>query len=337
MGQQLYFDNYTPVGDIIVIAICMVMIVLVSTSYVNKTTNFSLFLNMIFYLVSASMCDIIYHDWYVHITDGSYIGVYVMRIIYHALLFSILLLYIVYIVEIQHLEKHKRIPIMIVATTIYLAVIITDIVTTAKGTGFRLNKNGTAITGINIFMIGYIAFIGEIAYLMIVYRDRIYKKVMYGFYGTMIVSFVILYLQGKHGQSSFTVPTFLFPVIAMLYLVHSTSYDIESGAVNVMAMKELIKYNYDKKKEFLFMSLYMPDFESEGKVIPPDLQATIRRFASEFFKQSVLFQISNGHVILVAPKNLNPDHENRLNKILNQFQIEYLKFQFDYKVIIVNP
>ena len=186
-------------------------------------------------------------------------------------------------------------------------------------------------------MIGYITFIGEIAYLMIVYRDRIYKKVMYGFYGTMIVSFVILYLQGKHGQSSFTVPTFLFPVIAMLYLVHSTSYDIESGAVNVMAMKELIKYNYDKKKEFLFMSLYMPDFESEGKVIPPDLQATIRRFASEFFKQSVLFQISNGHVILVAPKNLNPDHENRLNKILNQFQIEYLKFQFDYKVIIVNP
>ena len=334
MGQQLYFDNYTPVGDIIVIAICMVMIVLVATSYVNKTKNFSLFLNMIFYLVSASMCDIIYHDWYVHITDGDYIGVYVTRVIYHALLFSILLLYIVYIVEIQHLEKHKRIPIMIAATTIYLAVIITDIVTTAKGMGLRLNKNGTAITGINIFMIGYIAFIGEIAYLMIVYRDRIYKKVMYGFYGTMIVSFVILYLQGKHGQSSFTVSTFLFPVMAMLYLVHSTSYDIESGAVNVMAMKELIKYNYDKKKEFLFMSLYMPDFESEGKVIPPDLQATIRRFASEFFKQSVLFQISNGHVILVAPKNLNPDHENRVNKILNQFQIEYLKFQFDYKVII---
>ena len=334
MGQQLYFDNYTPVGDIIVIAICMVMIVLVATSYVNKTKNFSLFLNMIFYLVSASMCDIIYHDWYAHITDGDYIGVYVTRVIYHALLFSILLLYIVYIVEIQHLEKHKRIPIMIAATTIYLAVIITDIVTTAKGMGFRLNKNGTAITGINIFLIGYIAFIGEIAYLMIVYRDRIYKKVMYGFYGTMIVSFVILYLQGKHGQSSFTVSTFLFPVMAMLYLVHSTSYDIESGAVNVMAMKELIKYNYDKKKEFLFMSLYMPDFESEGKVIPPDLQATIRRFASEFFKQSVLFQISNGHVILVAPKNLNPDHENRLNKILNQFQIEYLKFQFDYKVII---
>ncbi len=334
MGQQLYFDNYTPVGDIIVIAICMVMIVLVATSYVNKTKNFSLFLNMIFYLVSASMCDIIYHDWYAHITDGNYIGVYVTRVIYHALLFSILLLYIVYIVEIQHLEKHKRIPIMIAATTIYLAVIITDIVTTAKGMGFRLNKNGTAITGINIFLIGYIAFIGEIAYLMIVYRDRIYKKVMYGFYGTMIVSFVILYLQGKHGQSSFTVSTFLFPVMAMLYLVHSTSYDIESGAVNVMAMKELIKYNYDKKKEFLFMSLYMPDFESEGKAISPDLQATIRRFAGEFFKQSVLFQISNGHVILVAPKNLNPDHENRLNKILNQFQIEYLKFQFDYKVII---
>ncbi len=334
MGQQLYFDNYSPVGDIVVIAISMVMIVLVATSYVNKTKNFNLFLNMIFYLVAASMCDMIHHVLYTNVDDGNYTAVYVVRVIYHAVLFSILLLFIVYIVEIQHLERHRKVPIMIIASLIYLTVIITDIVTTVTGTGFRLNSSGTAVSGINIFMFGYIAFVVEISYLMIVYRDRIYKKIMNGFYGTMFVSFLVLFAQGRHGQSSFTVATFLFPVIGMFYLIHSTSYDIESGAVNVMAMQDLIKYNYRKKKDFLFMSLYLPDYDAEGKVLPADLQSTIRRFASEFFKMSVLFQISNGHVVLVAPKNLNPDHENRLNKILNQFQVEYDKFQMDYKVII---
>ncbi|MBQ9608015.1 MAG: EAL domain-containing protein [Lachnospiraceae bacterium] len=334
MGQQLYFDNYSPVGDIIVLAICFVMVILVSTSYVNKTKNYSLFLNMIVYLVLAAFCDIIHHDWYAHAESGNYTGVYVTRVLYHAFLFSILLLYIVYIVELQHLEIHRRIPIMIIASLIYMTVLITDIVTTVNGSGFRLNKDGSAISGLNIFMIGYLAFIAEIIYLMVAYRDRIYKKAMTGFYGTMIVSFLILYNQGKHGQSSFTVATFLFPVIAMLYLVHSTPYDVELGAINVMAMKDLVKYHYNKKSDFLFMSLYMPEFDTEGKTIPQALQATIRRFSSEYFKKSVLFQINNGHVLLMAPKNLNPDHENRLNKILNSFEIEYNKFRFDYKVII---
>ena len=334
MGQQLYFDNYSPVGDIIVLAICFVMVILVSTSYVNKTKNYSLFLNMIVYLVLAAFCDIIHHDWYAHAESGNYTGVYVTRVLYHAFLFSILLLYIVYIVELQHLEIHRRIPIMIIASLIYMTVLITDIVTTVNGSGFRLNKDGSAISGLNIFMIGYLAFIAEIIYLMVAYRDRIYKKAMTGFYGTMIVSFLILYNQGKHGQSSFTVATFLFPVIAMLYLVHSTPYDVELGAINVMAMKDLVKYHYNKKSDFLFMSLYMPEFDTEGKTIPQALQATIRRFSSEYFKKSVLFQINNGHVLLIAPKSLNPDHENRLNKILNSFEMEYNKFRFDYKVII---
>ncbi len=334
MGKQLYFDNYSPVGDIVVIAICFVMVVLVSTSYVNKTKNFKLFLNMVFYLVLASISDILHHDLYTRVTDGNYNVIYVVRVFYHAFLFSILLLYIVYIVEMQQLEVHKRIPVMTVASLIYFTVLITDIVMTIRGTNFRLNKNGVAVSGMNIFLIGYLAFLVEIIYLMVRYRDRIYKKAMSGFYGTMMISFVILYLQGRHGQSSFTVASFLFPIIAMLYIVHSTPYDVELGAINVMAMKDLVKYYYDKKKEFLFMSLYLPDFDADGKVIPSDLQATIRRFAGEYFKQSVLFQISNGHVILIAPKSLNPDHENRLNKILNSFEIEYNKFRFDYKVII---
>ena len=33
MGQKLYFDNYTAAGDILVIAICFVIGILVATSY----------------------------------------------------------------------------------------------------------------------------------------------------------------------------------------------------------------------------------------------------------------------------------------------------------------
>ena len=36
VAGQLYFDNYSPVGDITVIATCFVILVLIFTSYVNK-------------------------------------------------------------------------------------------------------------------------------------------------------------------------------------------------------------------------------------------------------------------------------------------------------------
>lgn len=336
MGQQLYFDNYSPVGDLIVVAICFVMIILVAASYVSKTKGFNLFLNMIGYLVLASFCDIIHHQLYTNVADGNYTAVYVIRILYHAFLFSILLLFVVYIAEIQRLEIRKRIPVMIISSIIYLTVLITDIVMAVRKTGFRLDRNGKAISGLNIFLIGYLAFMVVIIFLMVVYRDRIYKRAMVGFYGAMAVSFIILFMQGRHGQSSFTAATFLFPIIAMMYLIHSTPYDVELGAVNAAALKDLVKYNYDKKRAFIFMSLYLPDFDAEGRNIPKELQTTIRHFASAFFKNAVLFQVSNGHVILIAPKNNNPDHENRVNRILNSFQLEYERFQFDYKVIIGN-
>lgn len=334
LGHQLYFDNYSPVGDITVIATCFVILILVFTSYVNKTKSFYLYLNIIFYLAAAAFSDLIYHHIYTNITDGNYTPVYVIRCLYHVFLFSNLLLYVVYIVELQHLELDKKIPAMMISSAIYITVIIVDIITTVNGTGFKLNTDGTAISGKNIFLYGYLAFIVVIVFLMIVYRDRLYKNVMYGFYGTMLLAFLILFMQGRHGQSSFTVVSFVFPTIGMLYLIHSVPYDIELGAVNAAALKDMVRYNYARKNELLFMSLYLPEYDYEGATFTKDLQNTIRKFASVFFKDAVLFQVSNGHVILMAKKKSNPDYENRENKILNSFVEEYNKYRIDYKVVM---
>ena len=223
---------------------------------------------------------------------------------------------------------------MIISSGIYISIILTDIITTVNGTGFRLNKDGTAITGYNIFLYGYLAFVAVIVFLMVAYRDRIYKYVMYGFYGTMIVAFLILFLQGKHGQSSFTVVSFMFPTIGMLYLVHSTPYDIELGAINAAALKDMVEYNYRRKVELLFFSLYIPEYDSEGAVLPKTLQDSIRKFSTDIFHNAVLFQVSNAHIILMAKKKTNPDYENKINRILNYLSGEYNKYGFDYKVVM---
>lgn len=333
MGQRLYFDNYTAVGDIVVLAICFVIGILVATSYNTKTKTFKLFLNMVLYLGLAALSDMVLHDYYAHITDGNYTPVYVIRVIYHAMLFSLFLIYVVYLVVMMNLERREVVPVMSVATGIYGIVILSDIILTVTGKGFKINDEGAAVYGINVFIIGYIAFVTMIVFLILKYRDRVYQKSVIGLFGTMAISFFILYNQGRHGQASFTVATFLFPVLAIMYLLHSNPYNVETGTVNASAFKDAIRYNFEKKIEFFFISMYLPDFHAEAKELPAELKAEIRRFPSAFFRKSVLFEISNGHLFLMVPKKGNPKCEEGLKKIVEAFNADYEKYKFDYKLV----
>lgn len=333
-GIQVYFDNYSPIGDITVMATCIFIVALVFTSYVKKTKSFKIFLNLIVYLFLAAATNVFYHDMYTGITDGNYRWVYILRCAYHAFLFSNLFLYIVYIVELQRLELAKKVPVMILSVALYITVITVDIITTVSGKSFKLTQNGKAVKGVDVFFWGYLSFILIIAFLMLVNTKRLYKQVMMGFYATMLIAFTLLIIQMFFENNSFTVVSFMFPVLAMLYLVHSNPYDIELGAIDAKALEDLVSYNYEKKRSMIFFSLYLPDFDEEGKQFTKEMQTTIRRFASEYFKAGVLFQVSSGHVILMAEKRRNPDYENRVNKIINAFNVEKEKFGYDFKIVL---
>ena len=80
--------------------------------------------------------------------------------------------------------------------------------------------------------------------------------------------------------------------------------------------------------------MYLPDFHAEAKELPAELKAEIRRFPSAFFRKSVLFEISNGHLFLMVPKKGNPKCEEGLKKIVEAFNADYEKYRFDYKLVM---
>ena len=164
-------------------------------------------------------------------------------------------------------------------------------------------------------------------------RNRLFRRVMLGFYSCMAVSFLMLALQQLNGQVSYTVGTFLYPVIAMFYVMHSTPYDAMLGAIDSGALGSMVRYSYERKKDFIFMSLYLRQFHEEGKPFPEDMQAVVRRFTSDFFRGAVLFQVDKGHELLLIPVSRNPDYEDRIRSILYAFQKEYQKYKYDYKIV----
>ena len=83
--QNAFFDNYTPVSDIAMMALCFVMYTLVLTSYVTRTRSYRIFMVVLGSLVLAGLTNVSY-NMLLKTGDVAYAGaVYAGRITYHAI------------------------------------------------------------------------------------------------------------------------------------------------------------------------------------------------------------------------------------------------------------
>lgn len=329
---HLTVNNYTPVGDLVTVAICWVMLLLVAFSYTRKTPAFRVFMIIIPCLMLSALLNVSCNM--IASITGASVLVYTLRCLFHAALFMVFLLFTLYITKVTRLEKGTTRKVMFACTALWFGIVTADVISSMRslaetGPGGKLGSNGL------IFALGHLLFTGICIILIATVRHRLYKRVMWGFYTSVASSIIILLMQGAlSGGSSFTVSTFLFPVVAMFYIMHANPYDAETGTIDGSGLADVVRYNYEKKKSFVFLSLYLPTLSGEGKEMPESIRALVRKFAVAFFRGALIFQLGNGHLLLLFRKNRNPDFEHRIGKILSAFKDYHRIYQYDYKIII---
>ena len=326
-------NNYTPVGDLIVIAICFVMLALIYFSYMRKSPAFRVFMTIIFTLILTAVLNVTYNA--LASRFGAVPVVYAFRCLFHAALFTVYFLFTLYIAEVTRLDRRKTIRILLGAFAVLAIIVVVDVASSIRS----FNEGHSAVElssrGRLVFLVGYLAFAATNLVLLATVRRRLYKWVMFGFYSSVALAFaILLFQQILGGGSSFTVSSFLFPVIAMFYIMHSTPYDAEIGALDSTTLNATVSEWYGKKRNFIFMSLYMPELAGEGEQMPDEVRAAVRQFAVEHFRNALLFQPDHGHLLLLFPKNRNPDYEHRLEKSLKAFREYHRLYQYDYKIVI---
>ena len=259
---------------------------------------------------------------------------YALRIIYHACLFDIFFSFTLYAVVISNMEKKQARLIAIVSSAIFFIIVAIDIVLSLTGNGFFINKEtGLVDGGSNVFLIGYVLYYVFLAVLLLRIRKLIYKRLIIGFYGIMILSLVIRFIQIILGQSSLTTMTFVFSALAMLYYVHINPYDTGTGMLDIKSMADMIKNLNAKKKSFIFSSLLLPEFVGEGKSLPEYVNTQTRRFSFEYFRNGVLFKVGNGQIVMIAAKRGKRDYEKWLQTIFTAFLEQYDHYKHPYKIV----
>lgn len=330
MSRYIQFSNYSPAADIVVTAVCFVMLIFVFFSNISRTRSFKLFVVMVVLVLSAAWSDITFYTF--AMAPSLVRAATWTRCVYHALLLLIFVYYIAYICEVTRYEKQRF--FLVAANLLLVAALAADIVTTARGAGFSVDKEGVHFVRHGIFIYAYVGYAAMSIYLMTRVRRLLYRRIMLGFYGTIAVSFCLLVIQGLSDQASFTVASLMLPVVAVMYVLHSNPYDAQLGSNDAAAMQDFVRYCGEKKREFVFMSLYMREIDEEGKKFPPRMQASVRQFTWRVIKNARLFKVSRGHMILIFLKKHYPDCEKKIREIQEAFYPLYDQYGYDYKIVI---
>ena len=302
VNRHFNISGYTPVGDLAVVSICLVMIILIIFSYVRKTRSFRIFLGIIGLLILSAYVDV---GFYTVLSAGRtelYSLAGGMHCAFHGLLYLVFLCYVAYILEVTRLDPRRKRIYMALSLGIFAVGMALDVLDAMNGMNLRLVGGNIEFQGRDVFMYG--------------------------------VSFIILVVQARFGQTSFTVLTFLYPVIAMFYILHSSPYDARLGAIDSRALEDTVRQNYENNVDFVFMSLYLREFDEEGKALPEAVQAAVRRFSVSYFKGATLFQPGKGHMILLYTKRRNPDYEKGIQRMLEAFDQEYRRQGHEFKIVI---
>ena len=331
---QVGFDNYSILGDTAVITVCLTMIILLWTSYVSRTPSFRIFMTIIGQLMVAAIINITYHHLLIANNPAQYNLIYAMRVIYYFVLHDVLFLCILYTTVAAGMEHREARAFAVTASLLLVTLLVIDIVRAVTGHGYSVTMGRMTIQRTNLYTIGYLLYIFLLLAAMRRARNLLYKRVMIGFYGTMILAILVRLIQLPLGQSSLTTFTFVFPVIAMLYIMHSNPYNVTLGAVDVRSMEDYVRNMNARGESFFFVSLLLTEYNEEGVQLPEDVRAVIRRLVSDYYRGGVLFQIGNGHVLMIAPKRKNPDYEQRVERSLNAFRKQYERLRHPYKIVI---
>ncbi|MBR3251108.1 MAG: EAL domain-containing protein [Erysipelotrichaceae bacterium] len=328
MNGYFHLNEYSPVGDIVVMAVCMVMMILVFFSYFSKTRSSKLFLCVVVLLFSSAFLNVVFYQ--LAFKQGYEVVANWIRLAFHFLILLTFVYYIAYICEVTHYEKDRI--FLRIANLLFFTVFLWDSIVTMQGLTFVVDERGISFIRRGIFMYGYVCFILMSFILLARIRKMLFHRVMFGFYCTIAVSMLILIFQGINNKASYTVASLMLPAIAVMYVLHSDPYDIELGTNDINAMLDYVSSCYKNKQDFVFMSLYLKEIEEGGKEIPEDIQASIRQMTYRLVKKGSLFKVSKGHMILFFLKKDNRDYEKCSQNVVDESNAIFERFT--YKVVI---
>ena len=333
LSDVLYYKNYSAPADVCAIVICLIYWILLNSTYTIKQKNLFVFKSATLLITLSATSSIFYHYLMEHIQAIYVIPIYILR---NLLYISLILTFCIFCIYLKNLinliGRGKRILDIAIWSAFGLFVLL-EISSPLTKLGFYIDS------GLNIhqnfyldfFHFFYIYYFCIIAFLLFLYRKKFIAKTFQCIRNVMLLSGLVIVISSLHLQTSYLCISFTFPVLAVLFLFHHNSYDINLGTLDQYSFNAYIEEL--KNRKFSMICLYLEELNMKSA---KKMSQSFIRFNEKYFKNSCMFRIRNDKFIIVYEDELNPDSERLFPILIEDFDRLYQEYKIDYKIVLIH-
>ena len=297
-----YYGNYMPVGDILVVATCVIFLILLKVAYSRNDKPLRLFRFILFELLATAHLKLLYNTLLRRLLIGTIQnGALVMFLhsAYHALIYVVLCSLILYLQLPFKVESkvRRRHACFLGISTFGFSVLSFAEFFTDLGLNLRSTENGyVVVRGFDTFPIGFCYLGFFVVFTIYYYRDRLYKQIVRVLYMMLAFTVGILLMQLLFDQTSYTLCVFLFPLYAIFYLLHSSPYDIELG----FAGRDSFEKDFSVGNINLWVEVYLHDVEKGRMQCTTSLLKALKKYMQNLYPVVRMYRLTAGCIVFGA-------------------------------------
>ena len=319
---------YQPGIDITVAVFSAVILILEKTIYTEHNYRYRLVIISLINLILACANSIIFNYYILPRPENfpEWVIYTVHNTMYSQLILELLIFYC-YIMNLVMCES-KRVRYGAYFLTVFFTAM--ECVSNVTHIGFYIDEVGNIIDPpvLDVYRIAYCTFLAASVITIIVYNKvviaRLYFAVIVAFFASSLTS-----LMGAiYNTSSFNTMTYLMPIVVIICLFHSNSYNSIYGLLNVTSYHARVSHLINKHVPFTIVDLYIPNFEQVRN--DRNTISAYTQFVRDINYQDFLFEVDQNEYILLFTKKLNTE---QIAQKMNQLHQE---FHLSHKMVVIH-
>lgn len=331
MYQEI-INGYSSVGDFFLIVLCGLLYVITRETFIKHERITRLFLHALVILPISCAANIM--TWVAIEEEWNYRFMLLFRDVYHSGLLIIFFLYGCYVATIMGFEGKSYSRMIGFSLILNLNGIVFDCLSPITHWGLYCDSQGVWRDTIWLkpFAVCYTINMLFLAFLILMKRERLIQKVRYILILTQFMGVCLIVGENFYGHNSYMALSFTLPLISVLTMLHSNSYNIETGSLGDRAFDDYLQSRGDNKKQDSFLCIRF--FTDEAFCMPRELGKIFYSFYQDYVNDGVVFNPSNNCYVLAVKNEKNQNAMQAIEVLVSDvFPKYYQQFKIDYKII----
>ena len=333
MEDVLFYQNYVIAGDIIAFMLCLVVSFLIRSTYTVKRTNLKIFKSGNRLVALAAASSIIYHELIDSISAANVPLIYFFRMSVYVYLIWTYVCFCIYIANLVEVEQKFRKYLNLMIYGVSTLYPLLQIASPLLKVGFYIDENLQIHQNyyLDFFRFAYVYYTVLIGGLLFKHQNRIIKKMMRCIWKIMGLSFGIMAYQAYFLSTTYTVVSFAFPIVTILFLFHYNAYETDTGTLDQYSFEEFLEDSKEERYSLIVLSL--PEITHES------MQRLSRGFLRKnyiYFKDSYCFRLRNNHIVLAYQKSKNENYKVICERVSRDFTVINMRDKNDYRIILID-